>query len=51
METLSSLLLSAAHLLGVQFALQALVLGGTGLLLRTHFARRGRVYRLPFDAG
>jgi len=48
METLSPLLLSAKHLLGVQFAL---VPGGVGLLLRTHFARHRRVYQLPFDAG
>jgi len=48
MEPLSSLLLSAEHLLGVQFAL---VLGSAGLLLRTHFARRRHIYRLPFDAG
>jgi len=51
METLLSLLLSAVYLLGVQLTLQTLLLGGAGLLLRTHFARRRRVYRLPFDAG
>jgi len=48
MEPLSSLLLSAEPLLGVQFAL---VLGSAGLLLRTHCARCRHIYQLPFDAG
>jgi len=51
METLSSLLLSAVHPRGVRFALQALVLGGAALPLRTHSARHRRVYRRPFEAG
>jgi hypothetical protein len=51
METLSSLLLSAVHLLGVQLALQALVQGGHRAPAAHAFLPARRVYQLPFEVG
>jgi sterol desaturase/sphingolipid hydroxylase (fatty acid hydroxylase superfamily) len=51
MESLPSLLESVARLLLTQMGLMLVILGGAWLFLRTGFAGRRRVYRLPFGQG
>ncbi|HEX5751310.1 MAG TPA: hypothetical protein VFZ09_34115 [Archangium sp.] len=51
MESLPSLLESVARLLLTQVGLMFVILGGAWLFLRTGFAQRRRVYRLPFGQG
>jgi sterol desaturase/sphingolipid hydroxylase (fatty acid hydroxylase superfamily) len=51
MESLPPLVVSIAQLLVMQLTLLGVLMGGAWLFLRTRFAKRRRVYRLPFGKG